>query len=219
MANAMTGVSTGGAATFTSISHSSLHFHFQLLVYDFNFFILINKAHIVWKKLRSINKMNVIGVGGVLALAILMLTQSAEAQRVHVVGDDLGWRVPSDSSAYRNWASDKSFAVGDILRFNFETGVHNVVEVSEESYNSCNSRILGSALSTGPANVTINTSGQHYYICGFGQHCANGQKLAINVSGSSSAPTSPTPPSSSSPTSFPSFVPFLFFSSFMIMLL
>ncbi|KAG5008828.1 hypothetical protein JHK87_017343 [Glycine soja] len=171
------------------------------------------------------NKMSGLALGGVVA-AILMVLQYAEAQRIYVVGDGMGWRVPQDASTYQNWASDKNFTVGDTLSFNFQTGSHNVIEVSEESYNSCSSaNPIGTTYNTGPANVSLNRGGQHYYICGVDNHCNDGQRLAITVSASStalppSATTAPPPPSSSAPSSFPTnFLPFLFLSTFILIAL
>ncbi|KAF5197194.1 hypothetical protein FRX31_013219 [Thalictrum thalictroides] len=57
---------------------------------------------------------------------------------------------------------------------------------------------IGSILMKAPANITLTTPGQHYYICTFTQHCTFGQKLAINVSVSPS--TAPASPTSSGPT-------------------
>lgn len=49
-------------------------------------------------------------------LGALFMVHSAFAQTVHVVGDNVGWTVPSDGAAtYTNWASGKTFSVGDIL--------------------------------------------------------------------------------------------------------
>lgn len=40
----------------------------------------------------------------------------AAAQNVHVVGDSMGWTIPPNTSvSYSNWASAKTFIVGDIL--------------------------------------------------------------------------------------------------------
>ncbi|KAK7294086.1 hypothetical protein RJT34_16969 [Clitoria ternatea] len=160
------------------------------------------------------NKMST-AIGGV--VAILMLLQYAEAQTLHLVGSDIGWRVPPDNSTYLEWASDNNFAIGDILMFNFTNG-HNVIEVSEGSYNSCSSsNPIGRTFNIGPVNITLDRNGQHYYICGIGQHCSNGQRLAIDVSGSPSSATPPTstatppPLSSSALTSFPTLCFPLFF--------
>ncbi|MCD9641363.1 hypothetical protein HAX54_027528 [Datura stramonium] len=55
---------------------------------------------------------------------------------------------------------------------------------------------IGSAIMTGPANVTLDTAGDHYYICTFGTHCQNGQKLAITVSSSTGTSPGANPPTS-----------------------
>ncbi|OIW11996.1 hypothetical protein TanjilG_02203 [Lupinus angustifolius] len=136
------------------------------------------------------NKMSFIG--GV--MTILMVLQCTEAVTVHVVGDGLGWTVPEDISAYQTWASINNFALGDILSFNFETNRHDVAEVPKGSYESCTSNnTIGTIITTGPTNITLNRSGEHFYICTIGQHCINGQKLAINVSATPS--TGALPPS------------------------
>ncbi|ESW07749.1 hypothetical protein PHAVU_010G155900 [Phaseolus vulgaris] len=150
----------------------------------------------------------------------LMSVQNTEAQSVFVVGDATGWTTPQDSSTYQSWASDNTFAVGDILIFNFQTTQHNVVQVSEESYTSCtSSNPIGTVYNTGPVNVTLNRTGQHYYICSIGQHCTRGQKLAINVLASAVPPSTATPPPPPPPpmslasTFSPSPIPFIFICS------
>lgn len=52
-------------------------------------------------------------IGVVLAFLILNIST---AQKVHVVGDSLGWVVPKDgASVYQKWATAQQFTVGDIL--------------------------------------------------------------------------------------------------------
>ncbi|BAT98580.1 Blue copper protein [Vigna angularis] len=163
-----------------------------------------------------------------LMVTVLMFVQYSEAQRVFNVGDGTGWTTPQDSSTYQSWVSDKTFAVGDILHFDFQTS-HNVVEVPEESYTSCTSANSIRTYTTGPVNVTLDTAGQHYYICSIGQHCTRGQRLAVNVSSSGLPPstavspgantTPPPPPSSPAATFSPASVAFfLFLSSFIVVL-
>ncbi|CAI9786915.1 unnamed protein product [Fraxinus pennsylvanica] len=129
------------------------------------------------------------------------------AQNVYIVGDGLGWDIPQNSSvSYANWASGKTFMVGDILVFNFVTNQHDVLRVPKSSYDACSDdNAIGSTITTGPANVTLDSAGEHYYICTIGSHCQAGQKLAITVSATPGAnpPTStpPTTPTTPSPTS------------------
>ncbi|KAI9110268.1 hypothetical protein K1719_018710 [Acacia pycnantha] len=137
------------------------------------------------------------------AVAFLFL-HCAAAQTVHVVGDDTTrWAVPNDPNFYTTWASSKTFHLDDVLSFEFTTNEHDVVEVPKESYDSCSeSNKIGNKIVIGPYNHTLNTTGNHYFICSIGQHCNRGQKLTVNViSGSSTAPSNaPSPSSSSSPS-------------------
>ncbi|XP_073269109.1 blue copper protein-like isoform X2 [Primulina huaijiensis] len=123
----------------------------------------------------------------------------AAAQNVYTVGDEIGWDIPRDASvSYVNWASGKTFSVGDILVFNFVTNQHDLVQVTRASYDACDDdNEIGSIITTRPANVTLITTGDHYYICTFGRHCEAGQKLAITVG--SSTPGIANPPTTAPP--------------------
>ncbi|KAL7598389.1 hypothetical protein Lser_V15G23970 [Lactuca serriola] len=170
-----------------------------------------------------------------LVIMALMLAsvqfQGTAAQTTHVVGNALGWNIPPNGpSAYTTWASTQTFRVGDVLLFNFITGFHNVAEVSQAAYGPCTTANPISIVTTGPARVTLNAPGNHYYICTVGTHCQIGQKLTINISATSATPPptptptpySPTPvspptdstilqpPSSSFAPSFTAVVPFSF---------
>ncbi|KAL8464670.1 hypothetical protein ACS0TY_034247 [Phlomoides rotata] len=141
----------------------------------------------------------------------------AAAQNVHIVGDGLGWEIPPNTStSYPNWVSDKIFMVGDILVFNFITNEHDVVQVPRTSYNACTQdNAIGNVITTGPANITLDSAGDHYFICTFGRHCQFGQKLALTVGSSTTTPATPSPastqPDACAPTTTPapraSFVP------------
>ncbi|KAK4481181.1 hypothetical protein RD792_012062 [Penstemon davidsonii] len=130
------------------------------------------------------------------------------AQTTHTVGNGLGWLVPpGGEAAYRTWAASQTFTVGDVLVFNFTTGTHDVAEVSREAYNSCNSTSPISMSTNGPTNITLTSAGEHHFICTFTRHCDLGQRLAINVTASSSpapAPEPATPPPGAAPETAPS---------------
>ncbi|KAF7135814.1 hypothetical protein RHSIM_Rhsim08G0213300 [Rhododendron simsii] len=157
-------------------------------------------------------RMVVVALFGVVAAVML---QCAAAQTAHVVGDSSGWIVPPNGAqAYVSWASNKTFVVGDTLIFNFATNAHDVLQVTKDSYDACtDTNPIGNPITTGPANITLTTAGDHYYICTYGRHCASGQKLAITVSAtgtpgaapppSTTAAPPPPPPSTPSPTSSP----------------
>ncbi|CAI9786914.1 unnamed protein product [Fraxinus pennsylvanica] len=86
------------------------------------------------------------------------------------------------------------------------TNQHDLLRVPKSSCDTCSGdNAIGNVISTGPANITLDSTGEHYYICTFGSHCKVGQKLAITVSGTPGAnpPTSTPPitPTTPSPTS------------------
>ncbi|KAL1554860.1 cucumber peeling cupredoxin-like [Salvia divinorum] len=145
-------------------------------------------------------------------LAVLVAVAAADlvgkaAAATYVVGDNLGWRVPSTPNDYSTWASRHVFRAGDVLVFNFMTGQHDVAEVRKEAFDGCSSTNPIVLATVGPWNITLNstTDQLHYYICTFGTHCSMGQKLAINVSASSSS--APTPSPAPSPPIFPTPTP------------
>ncbi|MFQ6651051.1 hypothetical protein Gotur_022689, partial [Gossypium turneri] len=85
--------------------------------------------------------------------------------------------------------------------FNFTTGQHNVAEVTEDGYDDCNAANAISTLTTGPARITLNRTGDHYFICSIPGHCSAGQKLKVEVRNGNRTSTSPTPgtPSAAAP--------------------
>ncbi|KAK2651629.1 hypothetical protein Ddye_011485 [Dipteronia dyeriana] len=134
-------------------------------------------------------------------------SSSTAVSTVHVVGDSMGWDVPNngDIAAFNTWAATKQFVVGDILTFNFASNSHDVQQVPKASYDACTaSNPIGTLITTGPANVTLDSPGDHYYICTIGRHCQFGQKLSISVSATPGASPSPTPPTTTTPPTTPS---------------
>ncbi|KAL6141032.1 hypothetical protein ACLB2K_059323 [Fragaria x ananassa] len=151
----------------------------------------------------------------VFGLVAAVFLHGVAAQTAHVVGGSIGWMIPqNDAQEYVTWASGQEFIVGDTLIFNFATDTHDLVQVPKASFDSCSTaNPIGSSITTGPANITLTTTGDHYYICTFGRHCQSGQKLAITVSASATSPgaspsaptpTSPAPPTTTTPPTTPS---------------
>lgn len=57
-----------------------------------------------------------------------------------------------------------------------------MAKVNKAAFDACNGTNPISLKTTGPANFTLDTAGEHYFICTFSSHCSSGQKLAVNVS-------------------------------------
>ncbi|KAF5725834.1 Blue copper -like protein [Tripterygium wilfordii] len=132
-------------------------------------------------------------------LALLLVTGSfvGSSQAVeYVVGDTTGWTVPSTTTFYSTWASGKNFSVGDVLVFNFATRAHDVAVVTEDAYQNCNIASPINQTNTGPARITLSNDTDYYFICTISGHCSGGQKLEIDVGGTtnSSTPTPGSPP-------------------------
>lgn len=73
--------------------------------------------------------------------------------------------------------------------------------VTKEAYETCNSTNPLSLETTGPANFTLVSFGEYYFIGTMDQRCPLGQKLAINVSASGPRP-SPVPPPPRGPITY-----------------
>ncbi|XP_023764313.1 umecyanin [Lactuca sativa] len=121
----------------------------------------------------------------ILLLLMAMVVASMEfyqsAAREHVVGDSFGWIVPPNDDFYIIWSLHNVFKFNDALIFNFANGSHTVAEVTKEAYRNCDAGNPISLHTTSPARFTINSLGNHFYICTIGPHCNSHQKLAIRV--------------------------------------
>lgn len=136
-------------------------------------------------------------------LMILVSQVGVSIGAVYKVGDSAGWTI-AGSVDYRQWAAAKTFHVGDIILFQYNSQFHNVMQVHHAEYKSCNASAPTATHTTGNDSITITSKGHHFFICGVTGHCQAGQKVDINVLrvSSSKAPSSSTT-SSSSPSSSP----------------
>ncbi|XP_059433125.1 blue copper protein-like [Corylus avellana] len=129
----------------------------------------------------------------ILVVALFAGLQSTVAVTTHVVGDTRGWVVPAEGPIfYVAWSARQTFILGDILYFNFTTGAEDVARVTAEAFLTCNSTNPISLVKTGPANFSLNSTGEYYFIGTLDRHCLQGQKLAINVTTSPGPTPSPT---------------------------
>ncbi|KAL0432678.1 UNVERIFIED_CONTAM: Blue copper protein [Sesamum latifolium] len=138
-------------------------------------------------------------------LAVICCRIPAVPATVYTVGDSSGWAMGGD---YGSWATDKTFAVGDTLLFNYAPG-HTVDEVSANDYKTCTTGNSLSSDSSGATSITLKSAGSHYFICGVPGHCSGGMKIAVTVAaaassggstGASPSAGTTTSPSTTTPT-------------------
>lgn len=86
--------------------------------------------------------------------------------------------------------------------FNFINGTQDVAVVSKEDYRNCSTNSTIEVYKTSPANITLKATGEHFFTSTYERHCFLGQKLAINVTGSSTAnpPSISVAPASNGPS-------------------
>ncbi|KAL2230184.1 UNVERIFIED_CONTAM: hypothetical protein Sindi_1612800 [Sesamum indicum] len=126
---------------------------------------------------------------------------------VYKVGDSAGWT--NTGVDYEKWASSHTFKVGDKIVFNYDPEKYDVVEVSQQDYNMCNSNSPISRYNSGNDELDITTPGTFYYICSYSNMCQQDkQKVAIKIDKEKSTPSPPNArvcmrtASSASPLSF-----------------
>ncbi|PUZ59058.1 hypothetical protein GQ55_4G011000 [Panicum hallii var. hallii] len=122
-------------------------------------------------------------VARALAAALLLWPWPQRAGAAeYVVGDvAFGW----DSGVnYAAWAREHAFAVGDVLVFQYVSSQHNVYEVSEGTYWSCDTGGNGVRVkyTSGYDRVVLAEARTYWFICDFPDHCLGGMKVAVNVS-------------------------------------
>lgn len=149
-------------------------------------------------------------IGFFIAVVALLLGAAADT---YYVGDGIAWAVPSaGAEAYRSWAAEKTFKLGDTIGkpwmrgvglaipssctkliyrdfcclsavFNW-TGEHTVARVSKDVYDNCTTAnvLAQDTQTTSPVNVTLNSMDPQYFICTIGPHCSLGQKVTVTIS-------------------------------------
>ncbi|XP_026441126.1 mavicyanin-like [Papaver somniferum] len=133
-------------------------------------------------------------------MVMLLVLVYATSATNYAVGGESGWALDSD---VQTWGSSYSFSVGDTLLFVYKP-VHNVLEVTEYSYDVCNLENPISITDGTNTTVTLDALGTRYFICGTIGHCISGLKVKIVVNSTDSSGSgdgSYTPPIGSSPPS------------------
>ncbi|KVI09637.1 mavicyanin-like [Cynara cardunculus var. scolymus] len=118
---------------------------------------------------------------------ILVLFTAVVGGKKHIVGGSI-WSIPPSKNFYNNWSSSQSFHPGDILHFEFESQMYNVLQVSYGQYARCEWEYPENIYSDGPALVSLTKTGELYFTCSIFNYCLLGLKMIVDVT------PSPPPP-------------------------
>ncbi|KAL6894296.1 hypothetical protein ACP4OV_008394 [Aristida adscensionis] len=135
------------------------------------------------------------GVRHLLVLTLGLAMAATSSAVVYKVGDTSGWTILGNVN-YTDWATKKTFHVGDTIEFQYPKGIHNVLEVKKADYDSCTNSTPIATHVSGDDKIVIRGPGHRFFICGVPGHCAAGQKVNIRVlkaPRSSGAAPSPAP--------------------------
>ncbi|KAL6989178.1 hypothetical protein U1Q18_014930, partial [Sarracenia purpurea var. burkii] len=77
--------------------------------------------------------------------------------------------------------------------FDFDSELHDVMQVSRRDYESCASKHPFKSFAAGPATFPLMERGVFYFICSVSNYCALGQRLDVAVHRRSSHSASPPP--------------------------
>ncbi|KAK3193787.1 hypothetical protein Dsin_025097 [Dipteronia sinensis] len=109
---------------------------------------------------------------------MLLILAGVSMAAVYTVGDSTGWTIGPD---YEKWANSKKFHNGDTLVFNYNSKIHNVMQMRQQDYNSCTTSSPIAVYTSGSDRITLKGSTHYYFICGFPGHCQSGQKVNIDI--------------------------------------
>ncbi|XP_044500704.1 basic blue protein-like [Mangifera indica] len=110
----------------------------------------------------------------VLSLVLLQYCEFSEAAS-YVVGGPGGWTFNVN-----RWPKGKTFKVGDILVFNYNPSIHNVVAVNKGGYRNCKTSRGAKVFKSGKDQIKL-AKGPNYFICSTQGHCQSGMKIAVTA--------------------------------------
>uniref|UniRef100_A0A1J3GQF9 Basic blue protein n=1 Tax=Noccaea caerulescens TaxID=107243 RepID=A0A1J3GQF9_NOCCA len=110
-----------------------------------------------------------------MALSVLLLHADYVQAATYTVGDSNVWTYNAV-----NWPRGKSFKAGDVLVFNYNPSIHNVVAVDSGGYNNCKTPARARTYTSGKDRITLS-KGQNFFICSFPGHCESDMKIAVTA--------------------------------------
>ncbi|KAH7513674.1 hypothetical protein FEM48_Zijuj11G0006000 [Ziziphus jujuba var. spinosa] len=141
-----------------------------------------------------------------LAFLFLAFVQTQVLCYQYKVGDLDSWGIPSSANpqVYAKWSKYHTFRIGDSLLFLYPPSQDSVIQVTAQSYNSCNLKDPILYMNNGNSLFNITSEGQFFFTSGESGHCEKKQKLYITV-GNASAAYSPSYGPSAMPEISPSY--------------
>ncbi|XAR72686.1 hypothetical protein NMG60_11019412 [Bertholletia excelsa] len=120
---------------------------------------------------------------------------------VYTVGDDDQWE---SGISYFDWSEKYNFTVGDVLVFKYVKGQHNAYEVTEKTYQTCNTSTgVLAKYESGNDEVNLTEAKKYWFICDKEGHCLGGMRFGIQVKEKANATghnQSPPPPNNGHPS-------------------
>ncbi|KAG8493839.1 hypothetical protein CXB51_011125 [Gossypium anomalum] len=101
-------------------------------------------------------------------LLCLMVCLETIDVATYTVGGSNGWAFNTAT-----WPKGKRFRAGDVLVFNYDATIHNVVAVNRRGYTSCTAP-------AGKDKIKL-AKGLNFFMCNTAGHCESGMKIAMNA--------------------------------------
>ncbi|ESQ33040.1 hypothetical protein EUTSA_v10005123mg [Eutrema salsugineum] len=110
-----------------------------------------------------------------MAVSVMLLQADYVQAATYTVGESNGWTFNAVG-----WPRGKHFKAGDVLVFNYNPSIHNVVVVDSGGYNNCKTPAGAKVYTTGKDRITLS-KGQNFFICNFPGHCESAMKIAVTA--------------------------------------
>lgn len=142
------------------------------------------------------------------AFQLLAFVQTTVLCYQFKVGDLDAWGIPTSTNphVYTNWSKYHTFKIGDSLLFLYPPSQDSIIQVTAQSFTSCNLTDPILYMNNGNSLFNITSLGVFYFTSGEPGHCEKKQKLQISV-GNVSADSPSYGPSALPETSSPSYQP------------
>ncbi|KAG2261603.1 hypothetical protein Bca4012_013685 [Brassica carinata] len=126
-------------------------------------------------KRRSTASCSAGAIVALMVVSVLVLQADYVQAATYIVGDSLKW----DFNVV-DWPKGKHFQAGDVLVFNYNPSIHNVVVVDSGGYKNCKTPAGATTYTSGKDRITLS-KGQNFFICNFPGHCEGNMKIAVTA--------------------------------------